>query len=74
MSKNSPSVDPRTNFEKLDDAGLATDVVFAKYQATLDALAPELVDEMIAALNSKEAEEVDATRGTSSVRPKPETK
>ena len=48
------SEDRRTNLEKLDDAGLVTDLVFEKYGATLDALPPELVDEMIRAFNSEQ--------------------
>ncbi len=51
--KDRTSVDSRTNLEKLDDAGLVSDVVFEKYQTSVDALAPEIVDEMIAAFNHK---------------------
>ena len=50
-----PAEDVRTNFEKLDDAGLVTDLVYEKYRDSLEELPPELVDEMIKAFNADEA-------------------
>ncbi len=49
------SEDRRTNLEKLDDAGLVTDLVFEKYQKQLNKLPTELVERIIDAFNSKAA-------------------
>ncbi len=57
--------DTRTNFEKLDDAGLVTDEVFEQHQATLNALPATLVDEIIVAFNAQE--------GTPLLRPRSES-
>ncbi len=48
------ATDTRTNSEKLDDAGLLTDLAFAQHQETLDALPSEVVDEMIEAFNGQQ--------------------
>ncbi len=49
------AADGRSNSEKLDDAGLLTDVAFANYRETLDALPPEVVNQMIEAFNDQQA-------------------
>ncbi len=48
------SDDPRTNFEKLRDASLTTAAIEDNetYQAALNALPPDLVDEIIAAASA----------------------
>lgn len=47
-------LDGRSNSEKLDDAGLLTDVAYAEHQPVLDALPPEVVEEMIVAFNAQQ--------------------
>ena len=47
--------DGRSNSEKLDDAGLLTDVAYAEHRQALDALPPEVVDQMIEAFNQQQA-------------------
>ena len=54
--------DGRSNSEKLDDAGLLTDVGYAGHRQALDALPPEVVDEMIEAFNEQQAWRASADR------------
>lgn len=54
--------DRRTNFEKLDDAGLVTDVIFEKFQDKLNSMSPELVDEIIKAFNAEVNSEAGGAR------------